>query len=289
MKTYNDFLGVVILYYPDVDVWENIQTYLPYLDKLIIWDNTPNSGMKIEDCYKRLNSDRVVLLGNNSNVGVGKALNEAAKYALLNGYSYLLTMDQDSSFLDDDFEKYEKYVINNKDQSCMAFCVGGGESEIQNEEELSEVKGFITSGTIHPVSVFLKLGFFREDFFIDAIDCEFGCRIRKSGYKIIRANPIRMNHRLGYPLVYRLWRGGKDRVTPNYSAIRTYYLTRNYFLLYRIYSNKEYEGYIWFLKIYCFWRPIAILVAETDKLRKMKMFFIGVIHGILGKSGEYIE
>lgn len=43
-------LGVVVLYYPDEVVWKNILTYLPYLDELVIWNNTPNSNISINSC-----------------------------------------------------------------------------------------------------------------------------------------------------------------------------------------------------------------------------------------------
>ena len=275
-------LGVVVLYYPDEVVWKNILTYLPYLDELVIWNNTPDSNISINSCIDLLGNKNVLLLGENKNVGIGKALNEVVKYALENEYTHLLTMDQDSSFSENMFFEYKKRVVEYKDQACFAYCVGdGGDGAVY-----SIVTGFITSGTIHPLSAFKEIGLFREDFFIDAVDCEFACRSRKRGYKIVKVNSIKMNHQLGYPLAYRLF--GKEKVTPNYPATRTYYLTRNYFLLYRLYSREEYEGYIWFLKIYCFWRPIGILMAETDKMRKMKSFILGVVHGIIGRSGEYV-
>ena len=279
-------LGVVVLYNPADDVWANMLTYLPFLDKLIIWDNTPKSLLTNDGCREKLGCEDVLLLSENRNVGIGKALNEAAKYAMENAYTHLLTMDQDSSFPDGMFSKYKDCVAKRPDIKDLAYCIGGGESSFYTENDVySTVTGFITSGTIFPVLAFQKLGLFREDFFVDAIDCEFACRIRKAGYSITQVNPVRMNHQLGYPLSYKLW--GKERVTLNYPAARTYYVTRNYFLLYRLYNHKEYEGYIWFLKVYCFWRPIGIIMKETDKKRKLKAFLMGLFHGIIGRSGEY--
>lgn len=275
-------LGIVITYYPDKDTEANISSYLEKLDTLIIWENTP---LRDQSRYKITfpeGKTRIVYMGCGDNVGIGEALNKAAQYGIENHFSHLLTMDQDSSFGEGVFSQYKESIEHISDPTCMAFRIG---DESQNEQEYSYATGFITSGTIHPLAVFEKVGFFRADFFIDAIDCEFSSRIKQKGYKIIRINKVQMHHRLGYPLEYSFL--GKKRFTPNYSAFRTYYLSRNYFVLNKIYSKEEYEGFKWFLKSYCFWRPIAIVWAEKDKYKKLKALVLGIYHGLLGKTGRY--
>ena len=62
---------VVVLYHPSEEVENNIRTYLPQVDCILKWDNTPH------------------------NVGIGAALNEGVRMARAQGCTHLMTMDQD--------------------------------------------------------------------------------------------------------------------------------------------------------------------------------------------------
>ena len=90
-------LGIVILYYPDDAVVKNIATYLAQLDELMLWDNTPATDRRDLD-LDSLGDGRgkIILDGCGENLGIGSALNKAVAYARANGFTHLLTLDQDS-------------------------------------------------------------------------------------------------------------------------------------------------------------------------------------------------
>ena len=85
--------GIVTLYNPDKEVKKNIESYLSYLEKLYVIDNT--EGKDNKDRLPK--SKKIEYIFKNENIGVASALNIAAKKALDDGYKYLLTMDQDTN------------------------------------------------------------------------------------------------------------------------------------------------------------------------------------------------
>ena len=167
-------LGVVVLFNPDENVWANIATYINGVDELILWCNSSIPIIPIL-------SDKVIVMGSGNNVGIGKALNETVLYAIQNGYTHILTMDQDSSFMYDSFLFYKRGVENCKDNS-----IGWFSPEIYDDysndlvsNDIDIIPVSIASGSIYKTDLFSEIGFFLEDFFIEAIDTEFSFRIRK--------------------------------------------------------------------------------------------------------------
>ena len=95
-------LALVTLYYPPAHITDNLLTYAEDVDGLFVWDNTPG-GSNYQ--FPESISHKIVRLRQGENTGIGKALNAAAMFALDNGYTYLLTMDQDSAFTASTFKK----------------------------------------------------------------------------------------------------------------------------------------------------------------------------------------
>ena len=105
-------LAVVVLYHPDGDVLANIRTYLPGVDCLLLWDNTPRDCIDRERLGALQALEKSVYMGKGENVGIGEALNVAVDYARQHGFTHLITFDQDSRFASDDFGRYLEAVRN---------------------------------------------------------------------------------------------------------------------------------------------------------------------------------
>jgi rhamnosyltransferase len=269
-------IGIVVLYYPEKDVVNNIFSYLPFLDSLILWYNSPIEEIKESLITNLPPESKLIHMGTGTNAGMGKALNAAVQYAQENDFTHILTMDQDSRFEEGAFSNYIQQVASVQDDAVMAFS--------PNTFQMETPDWFITSGTIHPLSVFDKIGLFREDFFIDAIDTEYSFRIKKYNYKTLHFLNIHMDHRMGNVIVTPfLW--GK-LTTPNYSAVRTYYIVRNYIVLRRLYDNR-FQFFPKCLTSYFLWRPINILLVEKDKWNKLKKILLGILDGLRLKTGEF--
>lgn len=274
-------LGIVILYYPDGKVKQNVLSYLDELDKLILWDNTPPSDRR-KITFDTLSEQKLIRRDAGRNMGIGLPLNRAVRYGLENGYTHLLTMDQDSRFAPGMFGAFLRSVRNRREGTEVSFSANT-HPYVPGQPETEEVKITITSGTIYRLSALQAVGLFREDFFIDGVDTEFCFRARKQNWRMVRINTVYMHHVLGDITVKPfLW--GK-LASPNYSAQRTYYLVRNSLSLRRLYP--EYSQADGTFKALLFWRPLTILFMEPDKYRKFKALFLGILHAWRGKTGEY--
>lgn len=76
-------LGVVVVYKPDTDVVENIKGYVPYIDKLIIWDNSPLELNLHNVIMERLHpmENKILWHGTGKNLFIAPAINFAWNYA----------------------------------------------------------------------------------------------------------------------------------------------------------------------------------------------------------------
>lgn len=281
-------LGIVITYYPDDAVADRICTYLPALDRLIIWDNTPEGNSALSGIASA-NETEIVRMGTGRNAGIGTALNAAVEYGRKNGFTHLLTMDQDSSFAPGDAARYTALVATSGDAGTACFGVCYRHEAPPQEtgatgDAWREVKENITSGSIYPLAVFERTGLFRDDFFIDAIDNEFCFRARHQGYKILQAPGIRMHHTLGYAeTVPFLW--GKCFLL-NYSPARTYYIVRNHLLVRNLYP--DYRP-LYFVRDHIVYRLAGIILKETEKRKKIRAICLGLLHAWRKRTGEYPE
>lgn len=272
-------LGIVIIYYPDIDLNMNIASYLNEVEALIIWDNTPKNDFKE---VVTLTSNKIIYMGVGCNVGIGYALNEAVNFAIKNGYTHLLTMDQDSKFEEGNIldYKYRILQLSNSEIACYSVNYSGGGVG----GSVMEVETSITSGSIYPVHIFSDIGLFRTDFFIDSIDTEFCLRARAKGYKVLLIPSVRMEHKLGYLTYYPFLWGRLG--TMNYSAVRTYYMVRNLLIL-----KKEYKTLPKIIEkslrsLFCN-RLVRIFLVEEDKQNKIKFFFKGIYDGLRNRTGNY--
>src|SRR3954467_15747776 len=88
--------AVVILYNPGEEVVDNIQSYLPYVEKVYVIDNSEKQREELVS--KILSLPNVTYLSDGENKGIAVRLNHASIMAIAEGFEWLLTMDQDSYF-----------------------------------------------------------------------------------------------------------------------------------------------------------------------------------------------
>ena len=99
-------LGIVILYHPDDAAAGRIASYLPVLEKLLIWDNTPGGGQAARCIPPGTPREKCIVCGTGANEGIGRPLNEAVRRAAAEGCTHLMTFDQDSRFLPGEARRY---------------------------------------------------------------------------------------------------------------------------------------------------------------------------------------
>lgn len=104
-------LSVIVSYFPNFqDLIKGINSIINDVDQIIIWENTPLNEVNYNKNQLLEQYPKIVFLREKDNVGIGRALNQAAKYALENGFTHLLTMDQDSFFEEGELLTFKKFI-----------------------------------------------------------------------------------------------------------------------------------------------------------------------------------
>lgn len=235
--------AVVILYHPSQTVIDNIKTYCNAVDKLYIMDNT-EQGAEIKDELKALHG--AVYFHNGKNEGLSKRLNEACHYAINDGYTWLLTMDQDSHFAGNSFSMYLDCFKKFEDKETVGlFGISNQRASNTSSSACSfnDDSSIITSGSLMNLSVFKITTGFDEALYIDAVDHDYCIRAKLAGYRVIRLLNIFLSHELGTE-VYRasiktLFLIKKRKEV--HSPLRVYYMYRNMLYLTKKFESKNIE------------------------------------------------
>ena len=245
---------------------------------LIVWDNSPLENNLKADVLNLLGdeAEKVVWHGDGQNTCIAPAINFAMKYAKEKSFDLLLIMDQDSRWKN--FSDYRKEVEALYQKQTMVFApyVEGCDTfEITNPEQKRLL--FINSGTIIPTKILEVIGEIDEKAFpLDAIDYDMALSVREKGYEVVCLTNHRLIHTLGQPQ-----RMGLFRIhTSNYNSERVYSIVRSHVICYRKHhaqATREYR--MDFLKKFFFYNLIRILLAEPDKIGKLKAHIRGLISG----------
>ena len=266
--------AVVVVYNPDKkELAENLATYAQDVDTLIVWDNTPDGAFGPGQEDKGILPANALLMGENRNAGLGYAFNVAAQYAAANGFTHLLTMDQNSRW--ENFRGFRDFVARSGTESIFTPLLS---YEERGDAESEPRRQYINSGALYPLRVIERIGDFNEDFFIDAIDKEYGIRARKKGIAIMRYNLCRLVHQLGYHRSI----GGHD--VNCYSAFRLYYLNRNCIKMFRRQRDAaSLRECLFYFKQFALKRGWQIVRYEDRKLSKLSAIARGVFSGLFSR------
>ena len=227
----------VVLYHPKKKDLNNILSYLPLVDKLYIYDNSENikTNIPFED------HDKIIYISDSENKGLSFQLNQACILAIADGFEFLLTMDQDSYFMNENLIQYFDDIKNysNKDKVGIFGLEYSSDSKTAIPQNIfhKEVEFLITSGSILNLRNYKKIGGFDENLFIDGVDYDFCFATLKMGFKCILFKNNFFNHSIGEKTknasIKTLYLIKKEKQL--HSPIRIYYIKRNL-----LYLEKKY-------------------------------------------------
>jgi rhamnosyltransferase len=270
--------AVIIVYHPDLRALaSNVINIIDDVEMVILYQNSI-----LNHDFLDLNSfkNKVVLLGDGTNEGIGKALNNSIHFLKQMDLTHVVTLDQDSYFKKGHFNFFCNIINNDIKKNIGIYVpnfVNRGVKYISGVTDPFEIADAITSGSVFSLKLFDQVGDFNNYLFIDAVDQEFCYRINANfGLKTIMVPSVELIHELGYSskIIFGI-------TTLNYSSFRTYYLVRNHILLWKKYPKlykREYKETL--LKEYIFYRIIKIIIGEHDKWNKVKSVFKGIHDGI---------
>lgn len=284
------YAGVVVLYQPKNNVWNNIQSYLKEIDLLYVMDNSFEVNTILKEKIKA--SEKCQYVSMHGNQGLAVALNEGCRMAKEDGYDYILTMDQDSVFEEDavaimieKIEKSRKHYAIIAPNVTSIYPDENGEMKtsytlLQKGTEKEE-HWVMTSGSLMNLEDFAQAGGFDESFFIAHIDVDLGIRMQQCNMKILM---------LGDAVIYQRFGNSKPKkllwktVHPWYEdSSRTYYLFRNQTYMLCKYG-KSYKSVIHVSLVN---HIIKILLFEDKKIEKIVKAIEGYRDGKKGKMGRY--
>ena len=273
--------GTVILYNPTPSLNKNIASYLDYVEKLYVIDNSETSNQD-----KILSSPKIEYIWNKENLGIAKGLNIACEKSLFDGYDFLLTMDQDSSFKNGALSKLINYA-NNHDVKKVGIisCYHDVATKIPKSDKLIDYPmEVMTSGNLLNLDVYKKVGPFKEWLFIDSVDTEMCLNMRMNGYNIVRLNDAYLTHHLGNTKIKKIL--GKEVICSNHNYLRRYYIMRNTLYVTNMYKD-IFPDYCKYLRKVQRHQLRNVLLFEKQGIKKFRYMLKGIkdYHkGVVGKK-----
>lgn len=257
--------AIVVTYHPNMDDFiENILRYSLTVDKILVWQNSDEVFLFPDQIR-----NKVILCGTKQNQLIAKALNYGLEWCKTNGYDYLLTMDQDSRWINFDF--FIQRVSAIADNKVAIFSPNVNKQFIDDCKDIS-AESVITSGSLCNVRVADKLGGFREDYGIYWVDGEYCHWARLNGYIVKVLCDCHLEQQFGKKTKTKF-----GYYTSNYSPTVYYYLIRNMLWMKREYGNNPSMKCV----IYTLFINVrGILLGESDKSEKIIMIFKAIYHGI---------
>ena len=285
----------VVLYNPDDTIFENILTYGNYVDKLIVIDNSLKKNNFLIDKLNEIFESKLVYIDNNDNLGIATALNQACDKAIELQFKWILTMDQDSSFIN--FDHYKKCLEKVQNVNNVALLAANTDKEGYSTCDINECSfnyredkySVITSANIVNLEYFEEIGRFNDKLFIDMVDYDYCLRINIKKFKILYFPDVFVEHKLGEVHLRTNIFTRKKKYKTEHNAQRAYYISRNSLYLsknYGKYFPKEF-GMLHILNIVFIHDVTKILIYEIDKWNKLKAKFIGLYHFIINRYGKY--
>jgi rhamnosyltransferase len=293
MKNKYRICAIIVTYNCGNDVYNTINSVVSKVNELIIVDNGSDKDT-IEALQKYREHNNITILFNKDNLGIAKALNIGANYAIEKDYEWILTLDDDSIVTENMIHiMLQAYEGLNEQERVKVALLAPKHVEktiqINNEKidkdtkfSISKVNTEITSGNLIKTKILKQINLYKEDFFIDFVDHYLCLVLKKKGYEIIRVEEAILLHSLGisHPKVIL----GKAITVTNHSPIRRYYMTRNRMNMWREFKN-EFPDWVSEDRMRFINETIKILLYEKSKWRKMKMIIKGIRDYKRGKSG----
>lgn len=240
-------LCILVLYNPDRQLLDKvIRAIEGQVDSIFVADNTPKPYICPENY-----SSKIVYYNMQGNKGIAAAQNQGIKYAMEQGFDFVLYLDQDSIVQQD---MVRSMTMNYKRLHSGGICVGAvGPRPVNRQSDrkytgnikqgipimdgISEVGELISSASLVPTKAFVEVGLMEEGLFIDGVDFEWCWRARKKGgYRFFICENTLLSHCLGEGDRYFIIR--KIAIP---SPFRTYYQFRNFLWL----SRRDYVPMSW--------------------------------------------
>src|SRR5260221_1640752 len=227
---------IFVLYQPTEDFVGNLVKARAACPNVVAVDNSPEADLRLHEC---LREQGIHMIFNRNEGGLAGAYNKGAEVLLDLRCDFIFLLDQDSGIDASFFAGMMQAAAG----LSGAFLIGPKIYEIETQKYMPVIppdkrfpKPFriddqtaglfptlciISSGSAISAAAYRKLGAFREDYFIEYIDVEYGLRASSQNVPVYMNAAVTMRRTTG-----QIERHGK-RFTTNHAAWRGYYGARN--------------------------------------------------------------
>lgn len=271
--------AVVTLFNPQESFIKNIFTYLPFVNELIIIDNS-DVPQEIHSLY--LQETPIKILSQGKNLGIAKSFNLALSYAKSKNYQWLLTMDQDSSFEHKEIVKFASFFKDiAKDKLGIFTPLHNKNFLLSTDQVFNRNNNYVmTSANIISVNKALEVGGFDENLFIDEVDHDFCFKLLQHDYRIVQNYNCYINHNLGE-------KHARSNVTL-YSYHRIYYMVRNYLYMRKKYKHQQ-KSFFSERDVYLTKFILKQLLYGKEKRKSLVMVYAGIQDYKQNKMGYRVQ
>ena len=292
----DDILAVIVTFFPDRGFPGRLDAILRQFDRVLVVDNASDgeSLSMLEDLCRT--KDRLAMIRNDRNTGVAHALNQGCQYALEQQYRWAVDVRpghrrgpaatwNPCSTQASALKEARVGVIG-----CNYYEPNLGRVAVPNPSGLTreERAVVITSGSLLSLQAYQRVGGFRDDFFIDAVDEEYCLRCSAGGFTNFFVFAPLMVHSIGSMKDHFLFgcRALKF-VLHHHPSWRMYYFVRNNLILYGTYLFHRPSWVVPAAWKRCI-QVALILLFEEDRLKKLRYALWGGWDSVTGNRGRQI-
>jgi rhamnosyltransferase len=277
----DEVLATVVLFYPSEACLINLEALAANRVAVLLIDNTPEEH-PLRSRLLSLVGPRFRFIEFKENLGISVALNHAGQTARIEGFSWLLTLDQDSRVSYDYVESMNSVLSTVPHPETVGILAPSLTPGPPGAPPWQSVTLAITSGALMRVELFEQVGWFDESLFIDYVDFDYCAKTTLAGYRVIIATNIILQHEIGEPshLDLPFW----SIRTLNHPPIRRYYKFRNRIAMIRRYGF-QFPAWIFRDMLSALLEPMKILILEKNSWNKIRMVLWGTWDGLRGQFG----
>lgn len=256
--------GILITYNPNFEqLKKNVEIIAKQVDKLIIFDNN-STNSDFLNVFENNNVVEIIL--SRENVGLGKAYNTVIqKYH--HDYKYFVTFDQDTEIPQNALNILLSILEKEDGIGVIGPTFSRKPSQIL-EGHITFKTVIIQSCAVFRTCLYVSVGKFNEEYFIDSVDFEYCLRVLNSGKKVALYTGVNINHQLGSEEQFL----GLKYVSHN--NLRNYYISKNHLSLTRTFW-KNFPIFIFKKNIFYLIHISKIVFIERD-LEKLKYIYYGL-------------
>ncbi len=255
---------------------------------ILIVDNASTGETYNE--LKLIKDARIEILRSEKNLGFTGGLNYALKYAMNNlpSFKYFFLINPDAFSSPDLISDLARILKLNEDAACISpqilfpngnpwysgarinYSRGNVSTSISLEAEdktnYFEVDAFCGCAVLFDTQKVIEAGMFNEDLFMYYDEADLSIRLQQKGYKILYTPDHNVFHDASYS-------------TKNINYLKTYYMTRNKFIVFNKSMNMR-------SKIYFMLYELAYHI-KNRKTKNAIYHLKGYYHFLKGKKGSY--